>query len=200
MKHQRIPIFLLIGSIALLIPPTFASEEEWEDREAKEFLAEMWPRTETFFASEFPPILVHLELLNSREPEEAFDLKFELAEIYEEYLFLREEHPEMADRFLDSHKMEFQSHQLAGQIQRLKIQESRNAGTQEEIVAMEQRLKLLLTRSFEVRLQFKKQELRQLEMELEELSSNLQLREQMKDEIIHRRFLELTSGDDVFGW
>ena len=96
--------------------------------------------------------------------------------------------PEMAE----IHKLEQQTHQLAEQYRQAKDKEK------DELAG---KLRTTLSEIFDKKAQAQSQEVKQLEKRLEELQGRIKTRQKNREDIIQKRFEQLTSQEhDALTW
>ncbi len=199
---------LLRITLVLLFPLLLFSlhaEEEEEEQELEIIQEEITEILQSdqgeelleFVRDEFP--LGTENLLKSildEDPYEAIEQLEYWVEIKEEYYDLRRYRPSLAGTFLEFHKLEAQSLLLAQEIRILRA----NQANTSNIARIEQQLRDVLEKSFDLKLQFQNEELVDLERELSELRSLIEKRTSAKDTIIDRRYEELTGDTEYLEW
>lgn len=177
----------------------YADEEAYARAEIAEYLREnpeakdLKAFVDTKLGQTIWPTLIELV---EREPFEAKEVYRHLDEIRGEYRDMQEWRPDMAEVFLTYHKFDIASRITGREIEELKT----SGGSPSQIEEQKNALRTQLERAFAARLTMQRAELEVLEDEVTELRQLLEQRESKRDEIIERRFRELTGADAYLEW
>jgi hypothetical protein len=174
-------------------------DDDWEDED------EGWDdvdheRVAAFYKKNAPEVLEVLGKLKAEDPEEAEELYHGMVERYFELTELAEEEPQAARQRLQYERAEFKTWQLGQEIRTLNRQARRSPEAKAQVAAKEKELKALLTKLFDFKLKHEKEQLAEMEEEIEEFKGLLERREKNRDKIILRRLSELSGNEEDLEW
>lgn len=196
---------LLILTSAIMAPPLFAEDFD-EEHDQAHLAAKFRAEFERFFREEpegqvlrqfirdqmpngtMEAIMQHLET----KPWEAKEAVEHLGEIAQEYFELLGDNQPYAERFLAYSRLDVQSHLIAA-----KMRMTRDTAARQELA---EELRTILTAAFDRKLEMQRLELAELKAEVEELSQMLKQRADARNEVIERRFRDLTGADEHLDW
>ncbi|MDP7398226.1 MAG: hypothetical protein QF541_15250 [Lentisphaeria bacterium] len=156
-----------------------------------------------FCEAEAPEILEAIESAINGEGEEAIKTVMEAVERYVEYRELSAHDPQLANRWLNYHRGEYRSWQLGDAI-RDRREQARHAGTlarvEPELRKLEEKLRRLLVELFEQKQALQQHEVRQMKAELVEMTTIIKKRAAKREQILERRFAELSGNEEDLEW
>ncbi len=163
-----------------------ACEQFGDDQEAAK-------KTMEFYKANFSDKINYLEKDLKDAPGEVVEqLKGDLAECGQ-LLSLKDENPEEFKKQLEFIRLEMKTELLGERIQDLKEQDA--AKNKAEIEKIGKDLKAELERLFDMKLKKEKEELKNLEGEVEKMKQHISQREKNKEKIIEKKLMDL-SGDE----
>lgn len=203
--------YLLLIIAACAFTWTYAEEEEhydedeWsheEEMDPAEELEEFWndergKELEAFIKKHLPKeTMALLKATMGDNPEEAMGWTYHLAEIQEEYTMFQEEDPAFAQTFIN-----FQKHEISTLILSLKLEDRTKRGAaSSELEGIKKELRSEVEKAFNLKLDVQAKELEYLKQEVKDLEARLERRKANKDQVIERRFNELSQTNDELDW
>ncbi|HCE41915.1 MAG TPA: hypothetical protein DET40_00010 [Lentisphaeria bacterium] len=203
-------LMALILCVGLLAPMSLNAEDEKDDDGARavKTMEQAWKaamdhfgdeqdnarKVVDFYKANFAEKIKFLEKELKDDPAEAVsELIGDLSEC-NEMLGMKDDNPEEFRKRLEYMKLEVKTDLLGEKIQDLK---EKDAGkNKDEIEKTEKELKGELNRLFDTKLQNEKEELKNLENDLEKLRQHIKQREEKRDKIIDKKFKDLTGVEE----
>jgi hypothetical protein len=180
----------------------FEGDDDWdeEDEEGNDWDDVDHERVAAFYKKNAPEVLEVLGRLKDENPEEAEELYEGMVDRYFELTEMAEEEPQAARQRLQYERAEFKTWQLGQEIRQLNREARRSPEAKAKAAAKEKELKTLLTKLFDFKLKHEKEQLVEMEEEIEEFKELLERREQNRDKIIMRRLSQLSGNEEDLEW
>ncbi|HCN09776.1 MAG TPA: hypothetical protein DIT01_17765 [Lentisphaeria bacterium] len=156
-----------------------------------------------FYEAEAPEILEAVKSAIDEEDEDAIETVMEAIERYVEYRELSAHDPTLANRWLNYHRGEYRSWKIGDDIRNLREQARRDgtlAQVEPKLREMEATLRRLLAELFEQKQTIQQNEVRQLKAELVEMRFIIEKRAAKREQILERRFAELSGNEEELEW
>jgi len=167
------------------IPPKGPSGPAWltqaEEMEAVEFIQ-----------LDSPDKIPHLKLLKHDNSNEYYQILGHSLKEKRQLEYIKIKDPAHFERLKKERELERQSHDLARQCRELKDKQKQTK--------LQKEMRLLLDQLFELREERKKNEIQNLENELNRMKEINQKRRQNKETIIQRHLEELCDSAEAFAW
>jgi hypothetical protein len=174
---MTIMILCLFSILTYAEEPPLLEEEFLEERRLSEEDILNWVRQHV------PQEISDLQVLKRENPREYEEQLHWIAEKIQHLEHVKQQYPEMYDRLIEVEKLEHQSWKMAEEIPRI-----RDAEKKKQLTAQ---LRDVLEKIFEIRLEERSLEIKELEKELDKMKALIEKRKAMKDTIINRRLKEL---------
>lgn len=146
-----------------------------------------------------PHLIKEIDQHRESAPQYALELLEELAMVLREFRELSEVDPDLAQKFLQSHRLTYMSQRLGEGIQRMRRQVRRNQNPemQQRLTQAEQDLQKLLSRLFDIRQDLHAAEISDLEAEVSDLKELHEKRLESKPQILEQQLRRLTGRGTV---
>ncbi len=191
MMIVAITMFGLFAVSTFAEEPPFPGEEFFEGEDHERRLSE--EEVLGWLEQHLPEHLEELRQLQRELPEEYEEEIFMIGDMIGYWEELKHTHPEMFERMLEAEKLERRSWQIADEIARAEDDTAKQQFTTE--------LRNILTTIFDIRMEERALEIREIEQELQEMKAIIEKRQAMKQDIIDRHLQEMLSDvDDALGW
>ncbi|GEM_PF-5847783 len=209
---KMMKVLTLIACIGVLASAVFAAEDDKDNEGGKmdniKTMDQAWKaameqfgdeqddakKAMDFYKDNFPEKIKYLEKELRDDPEEVVDELSEDLEECSEMLELKVDNPEEFRKRLEYMRLEVKTDLTGEKIQDLKDEDA--AKNKDEIEKLSKELKEELGKLFDMKLQREKEELKNLEQDIEKLRQHIKQREVNKDKIIERKFNELIGVDE----
>lgn len=156
-----------------------------------------------FYEAEAPEIFAAVKSAIDEEDEEAIETVMEAIERYIEYRELSAHDQTLANRWLNYHRGEYRSWQIGDEIRNRREQARRDgtlAQVEPKLREREATLRRLLAELFEQKQEIQQNEVRQLKAELVEMRLIIEKRAAKREQILERRFAELSGNEEELEW
>jgi hypothetical protein len=157
---------------------------------------------EAFMKDKAPEFMEHLSALRSSRPAEVSTFLDTLSHLHQQYMKEEAEDPVTARRRFQYERGELRSKLMGETIQTLheKNREHPTEETARQIKEIQSELRQLLNDLFDMKLEFKREELARARREVKALESEISVKAEQRNEVIERRLNILSGSDDELEW